>query len=92
MLEAQHHGVAVTIARCGDALNVEEVAIEVLSPCGALMVGGKNDVSENSIAARVSIAGTRILFMGDAGWQTEIGLLHRGVDLRADIRRFTGLI
>ena len=53
------------------------------------MVGGKNDVSENSIAARVSIAGTRILFMGDAGWQTEIGLRHRSVDLRVDIRRFT---
>jgi len=85
MLEAQHRGVAVTIARCGDALNVEEVAIEVLSPCGALLVGGKNDVNENSIVARVTIAGTRILFMGDAGWQTEMGLLHRCVDLRADI-------
>jgi len=85
MLEAQHRGVAVTIARCGDPLNVEEIAIEVLSPCGALLVGGKNDVNEKSIVTRVTIASTRILFMGDAGWQTEIGLLHRGIDLHADI-------
>ena len=85
MKEAARRHVPVEIARCGDRLRLDNVSLEVLSPCGSLLNGGRNDVNENSLVVRIAIGGERILLMGDAGAQTESVLLRRGVDLRADI-------
>jgi len=83
--EARHRNVPIAIARCGDALHVDEVVVDILSPCGQLATGGRNDINENSLVALVKIAGERALFMGDAGLETERRLLASGVDVHADI-------
>ena len=89
MHEAARRNVAVEIARCGDAPHLDDVVVAVLSPCGVLATGGKNDVNENSLVALVKVGDVRALFMGDAGLETERKLLASNVDLRGDIARFT---
>ena len=85
MHEAARRNVAVEIARYGDAPHLDDVVVAVLSPCGVLATGGKNDVNENSLVALVKVGDDRALFMGDAGLETERKLLASNVDLRADI-------
>ena len=85
MNEATRRHVPVRIARCGDRLRLDELSLEVLSPCGSLLTSGKNDINENSLVVRIAIGRARFLFMGDAGAQTESLLLRRGVDLRANV-------
>jgi competence protein ComEC len=84
MAEARRHRVPVKIARCGDQLSFDEIRIAVLSPC-TLATGGKNDVNENSIVARIDIEGTRLLFMGDAGEPTERRLVTQHADIAAHV-------
>ena len=83
--EARHRNVPIAIARCGDALHVDDVVVDILSPCGPLATGGRNDVNENSLVALIKIGGERALFMGDAGLETERRLLASSVKVRADI-------
>jgi competence protein ComEC len=86
MREAAIHHVAVHIARCGDRWSSDdEVSLSVISPCGALISDGKNDVNENSVVAMLRYRAFNMLFMGDAGFQTERRLLREEVDLRADV-------
>lgn len=86
MHEAAMHHVAVHIARCGDRWSSDdEVNLSVISPCGALISDGKNDVNENSVVAMLRYRAFHMLFTGDAGFQTERRLLREGVDLRADV-------
>jgi competence protein ComEC len=85
MREAAIHRVPVHIARCGDRWSSDDgVNLSVISPCGALISEGKNDVNENSVVAMLRYGAFRMLFTGDAGFQTERRLLREGVDLRAD--------
>ena len=84
--EAAAHGVPVRIARCGDRWSSDDgVTLTVLSPCGALLADGKNDVNENSIVAMLQYGAFRMLFTGDAGFETEQRLLARALDLHADV-------
>ena len=85
MNEATRRHVPVRIARCGDRLRLDELSLEVLSPCGSLLTSGKNDINENSLVVRIALGRARFLFMGDAGAQTESLLLRRGIDLRANV-------
>jgi competence protein ComEC len=84
--EAALHHVPVHVARCGDRWATDDgVQIDVLSPCGALLADGKNDVNENSIVAMLSSGQFRMLFTGDAGFETERRLMERGIALHADV-------
>ena len=86
MHEAAAHRVLVRIARCGDGYATGDgVTLSVLSPCGALLADGKDDVNENSIVAMLRYGTFRMLFTGDAGFATEERLLRAGTDLRADV-------
>ena len=84
MREARRHRVPIKIARCGDQLSFDAIRVAVLSPC-TLATGGKNDVNENSIVARIDVDGTRLLFMGDAGEPTERRLVTQHADIAADL-------
>ena len=69
MREAAIRRVPIHIARCGDEWTTADgVNISILSPCGALISDGKNDVNENSVVAKLRYGAFRILFMGDAGF------------------------
>ncbi len=86
MREAALHRVPVSVARCGDRwASGDGVTLTVLSPCGALFADGKNDVNENSVVVMLAYREFRMLFMGDAGFETAQRLLERGVSLRADV-------
>ncbi len=86
MQEATLRHVPVRIGRCGDRWSSDDgVVLNVLSPCGALLADGKNDVNENSVVTMLTYHGFRMLFTGDAGFETEQRLLARGVDLHADV-------
>lgn len=86
MREAAMHRVPVRIARCGDRWSTDDgVSLAVLSPCGALFTDGKNDVNENSLVVMLQYGAFRMLFTGDAGFETESRLLRDGVDLRATV-------
>jgi len=90
MREAAAHHVPIRIARCGDRWATDDgVTFSVLSPCGALFADGKNDVNENSVVVMLAYRDFHTLFTGDAGFETEQRLLDRGVNLRADVPRFT---
>jgi competence protein ComEC len=86
MREAAAHRVAIHVARCGDRwTNDDGVTFSVLSPCGALFAEGKNDVNENSVVTLLAYRNFRMLFMGDAGFETEQRLLNAGTDVHADV-------
>ncbi len=82
--ESRRKHVPIVIARCGDRLSLDEIHVAILSPC-TLATGGKNDVNENSIVARVDVGRTRLLFMGDAGEPTESRLVAQYADIEADV-------
>ncbi|HTD37973.1 MAG TPA: DNA internalization-related competence protein ComEC/Rec2 [Candidatus Limnocylindrales bacterium] len=86
MREAAERHVAVRIAQCGRQCSTGDgVVLEILSPCGALLADGTNDVNENSVVMMLTYRGFRMLFTGDAGFQTEQRLLASGADVRADV-------
>lgn len=84
--EAALRHVPVRVVRCGDRWSSSDgVVLSILSPCGALLADGKNDVNENSVVLLLTYRGFRMLFTGDAGFETEQRLLASGADLRADV-------
>jgi competence protein ComEC len=86
MHEATARHVTVRIGRCGDRWASDDgVVLDVLSPCGTLLADGKNDVNENSVVTMLTYHGFRMLFTGDAGFETEQRLLARGADVHADV-------
>jgi competence protein ComEC len=66
------------------------VTFDALGPEEPLLAEGTNDVNENSVVLRLTYRCTacarpfRILFMGDAGAQSEARMLATGADLEAD--------
>jgi len=63
-------------ARRGDRLELDGVAIEVLSPDSAWAVG-QVDINEQSVVLLVTYGATRLLLTGDAGMPTEAHLAGR---------------
>jgi beta-lactamase superfamily II metal-dependent hydrolase len=67
------------------------VALDALGPEKPRLADGTNDVNENSVVLRLTYRCTecarpfRMLFMGDAGAQSEARMLATGADLEADV-------
>ncbi len=56
-----------------------------LAPTAAASANDAVDDNEQSLVAKIEYGETSILLCGDAGVESEIGLVSRGVDLEADI-------
>jgi competence protein ComEC len=83
---ARARGVAVREPRCGDVWHTDDgVTLRFLAPCEPYFVDGANDVNENSIVVMLEYRAFRMLFMGDAGAQSEARILASGADVRADV-------
>jgi competence protein ComEC len=63
-------------ARRGDRLELDGVAIEVISPDSG-WAGSQTDINEESVVLLVSYGTARLLFAGDAGAPTEARLAGR---------------
>ena len=67
------------------------ITLDALGPEEPLLADGANDVNENSVVLRLTYRCTtfarpfRMLFMGDAGAQSEARILATGADLEADV-------
>jgi competence protein ComEC len=67
------------------------ITLDALGPEEPLLADGTNDVNENSVVLRLTYRCTacarpfRMLFMGDAGAQSEARMLAAGADLAADV-------
>jgi len=84
--EAAERRVPIRVARCGDRWSTDDgVVLSILSPCGALLSDGKNDINENSVVVMLRYEAFRMLFTGDAGFETERRLLRGRADLHADV-------
>jgi competence protein ComEC len=74
--------------RCGRGTHAEVglVTVDVLHPPRAgADAGPVPAANENSLVIKMTIAGTSFLFMGDAGPETERGLLRSGIDLESTV-------
>jgi competence protein ComEC len=61
----------------GDNIEIcDKVKLFVLSPSSDNLIEGEEGVNENSLVSLLTIGSTGILFMGDAGFQTEESLLQ----------------
>lgn len=61
----------------GDNIEIcDKVKLFVLSPCSDNLIEGEEGVNENSLVSLLTVGSTGILFMGDAGFQTEDYLLQ----------------
>jgi beta-lactamase superfamily II metal-dependent hydrolase len=85
---AREHGIPVVVARRGMRYATDDgVALDALVPDEPLLVDGPNDVNENSVVLRMTYRcpsctrSFRMLFMGDAGAQSEARLLTAGTDV-----------
>jgi competence protein ComEC len=67
------------------------VTLDALGPEEPLLADGSNDVNENSVVLRLTYRCTacarpfRMLFMGDAGAESEARMLATVADLEADV-------
>jgi competence protein ComEC len=78
--------VPIRYPRAGDVWRTDDgVTLRFLAPSEPYIADTGDDVNENSVVVMLEYRGFRILFMGDAGQNSEARLLASGVDLRADI-------
>jgi hypothetical protein len=89
LAQARIHHVAVIVPGCHQRWLDDEITLTFLSSCGPPLTDGANDVNENSLVVLLQYRTLRVLFMGDAGFQSEERLLAEGVDVHADIRHPT---
>lgn len=67
------------------------ITFHALGPAEPLLADGTNDDNENSVVLRMMYRCTacarpfRMLFMGDAGAQSEARMMETGTDLEADV-------
>jgi competence protein ComEC len=86
MTFARARGIPIHEPHCGDVVRTDDrITLRFLAPCAPYFTDGKNDVNENSIVVMLEYRTFRMLFMGDAGAQSEARLLASGVDLHADV-------
>jgi competence protein ComEC len=92
MTAAHMRHVPVILVRRGmHYVTNDGVALDALGPEEPLLAEGTNDVNENSVVLRLTYRCTacarpfRMLFMGDAGAQSEARMLATGADLEADV-------
>ncbi len=72
--------------RGGDVWRTDDgIIVRFYAPTYPYIVGSRNDINNNSLVFRLEYKRFRMLFMGDAGAETEERLLERGDDVRADV-------
>jgi competence protein ComEC len=72
-----------SVGERGQAINLSSnVKIEILSPPSSMY---ESDLNQNSIVLRVTYGNVKFLFMGDAGFTAEDGLMSSGYDLKSDV-------
>jgi len=72
--------------RRGDRLMTDDhVVFEILAPFDGPIESGRNSINEHSLVIRLSYYRWSMLFMGDAGWNTEARLLATTTPLHADV-------
>jgi competence protein ComEC len=72
--------------RGGDVWHTDDgVTFRFYGPTLPYITGSRSDINSNSLVFRLEYGRFRMLFMGDAGRETEERLLAVGDDLRADV-------
>jgi competence protein ComEC len=91
MTAAHNRRVPVMLVRRGMHYATDDgVTLDALGPEEPLLTDGTNDVNENSVVLRLTYRCAacarpfRMLFMGDAGAQSEARMLAAGANLEAD--------
>ncbi len=83
---AHARGTAMRWPRGGDVWRTDDgVTFRFYGPTLPMLQGTRSDINSNSLVFRLEYGAFRILFVGDAGAETEARLLARGDDLRADV-------
>ncbi|MDR7278624.1 ComEC/Rec2 family competence protein [Catenuloplanes atrovinosus] len=82
--EAARHGTPVLAATAGWRWAARELSVEVIGPPEELR-GTRSDPNNNSLVLRATVAGVRILLMGDAENEEQDALVRAGGALRADV-------
>jgi competence protein ComEC len=87
---AHANGVPILDGRAGDTWHTDDgVTLTLIGPSLPFISGGTNDINDNSIAFVLQYGSFRMLFTGDAGTSAELRFLAEGVDLHADVLRYT---
>jgi competence protein ComEC len=72
--------------RGGDVWQTDDgVTFRFYGPTPPYITGSRSDINSNSLVFRLEYGSFRMLFMGDAGTETESRLLSRGDDLAAAV-------
>jgi competence protein ComEC len=83
---ARERRVPMLEPRGGDVWRTDDgVTFRFYGPTYPYITGSRSDINSNSLVFRLEYGRFRMLFMGDAGTETEARLLDRGADLRADV-------
>jgi len=83
---ARRNGVPILEPRGGDVWKTDDgVTFRFYGPTSPFIAGSRSDINSNSLVFRLEYGRTSVLFMGDAGRETEGRLLSRGYDLHADV-------
>jgi competence protein ComEC len=86
LTEAAARGVPVRDVAAGDAVVLGDLAIEVLGPPrGRPYRYARSELNDSSTVLRVTHAGRRVLFAGDAEREAQADLLRSGRDLRVEL-------
>ncbi len=79
-------GIRTRFPRGGDVWETDDgVTLRFYGPTLPLLRGTRSDINSNSLVFRLEYGRFRMLFVGDAGAETEARLLASGADLRADV-------
>jgi competence protein ComEC len=83
---ARAQRVPIREPRAGDVWRTDDgITLRFLAPSEPYIVDSGDDVNENSIVVMLEYEGFRVLFMGDAGQDSEARLVASGVDLHANV-------
>lgn len=75
----------IVVARKGRSMAFDGGRIDVLAPIDPLLRGTTSDANNNSIVARVTLGGVRLLFTGDMQEEQRRQAYLARADLRADV-------
>lgn len=79
--------ITIRTPRGGDVWHTDDgVTLRFYGPTLPFIRGSRSDINSNSLLFRLEYGRFRMLFMGDAGAETEARLLRAGIDVRADVR------
>jgi competence protein ComEC len=83
---ARERAIPILEPRGGDVWRTDDgITFRFYGPTLPYITSSRNDINSNSLVFRLEYGRFRMLFMGDAGAETEARLLGHGDDLRADV-------